>query len=59
MDSLGLSQEAKSEGIADNMGDLRKYLTVEEAAKRLDLSEEWVRDLIVHRQPALDTQALK
>ncbi len=31
------------------MDDLRKYLTVEEVAKRLDLSEEWVRDLI-HRK---------
>lgn len=49
MDSLGLSKEMKSEGVFDNMGDLRQYLTVEEAAKRLDLSEEWVRDLI-HRK---------
>ena len=50
MDSLGLSQEKiKSEGVSDNMDDLRQYLTVEEVAKRLDLSEEWVRDLI-HRK---------
>ena len=49
MDSLGLSKEIKSEGIIDNMNDLRKYLTVENVAKRLDLSEEWVRDLI-HRK---------
>lgn len=49
MDSLGLSKEMKSEGVIDNMDDLRQYLTVEDVAKRLDLSEEWVRDLI-HRK---------
>ncbi|MCM8799022.1 MAG: helix-turn-helix domain-containing protein [Candidatus Omnitrophica bacterium] len=28
------------------MIDLRKYLTVEEVAKRLDVTEDWIRDLI-------------
>lgn len=49
MDSLGLSKETKFEGMIHNMDDLRKYLTVEEVAKRLDITEEWVRDLI-HRK---------
>ena len=31
------------------MDDLRKYLTVEDIAKKLDITEEWVRDLI-HRK---------
>lgn len=31
------------------MDDLRKYLTVEDVAKKLDITEEWVRDLI-HRK---------
>ncbi len=31
------------------MDDLREYLTVEETAKQLDITEEWVRDLI-HRK---------
>ena len=37
------------------MDDLREYLTVEEVAKRLDITEEWVRDLI-HRK---DIRAVK
>ena len=28
------------------MDDITKYLTVREAAKKLGLSEEWIRDLI-------------
>jgi len=28
------------------MVDLRKYLTVRQVAKKLDITEEWVRDLI-------------
>ena len=28
------------------MVDLKKYLTVRQAAKKLDITEEWVRDLI-------------
>ena len=31
------------------MEDLRKYLTVEEVAKKLDITEEWVRDLIARK----------
>ena len=37
------------------MDDLRKYLTVEEAAKKLDITEEWVRDLIARK----DIKAVK
>lgn len=33
----------------DHMDDLREYLTVEDVAKKLDITEEWVRDLI-HRK---------
>ncbi|MBN1157567.1 helix-turn-helix domain-containing protein [Candidatus Woesearchaeota archaeon] len=32
------------------MEDLRKYLTVREVAKRLDISEEAVRDLIANKE---------
>lgn len=32
------------------MDDLRKYLTVPEVAKKLDITEEWVRDLISRKQ---------
>lgn len=32
------------------MDDLRKYLTVPEVAKKLDISEEWVRDLIARKE---------
>ena len=32
------------------MEDLRKYLTVEEIAKKLDITEEWVRDLIARKE---------
>lgn len=28
------------------MDDISKYLTVRDVAKKLDLSEEWIRDLI-------------
>lgn len=28
------------------MEDLKKYLTVRQVAKKLDITEEWVRDLI-------------
>ena len=31
------------------MEDLRKYLTVEEVAKKLDITEEWVRDFVIKR----------
>lgn len=31
------------------MEDLRKYFTVEEVAKKLDITEEWVRDLIARK----------
>ncbi len=32
------------------MDDLRKYMTVSEVAKKLDITEEWVRDLISRKQ---------
>ena len=32
------------------MDDLRKYLTVEDVAKKLDITEEWVRDLIARKE---------
>lgn len=32
------------------MEDLRKYLTVPEVAKKLDITEEWVRDLIARKE---------
>ena len=32
------------------MDDLRKYLTVPEVAQKLDISEEWVRDLIARKE---------
>ncbi len=32
------------------MDDLRKYLIVSEVAKKLDITEEWVRDLISRKQ---------
>jgi len=32
------------------MVDLKKYLTVREVAKKLDITEEWVRDLIALKQ---------
>jgi len=32
------------------MIDLRKYLTVKEVAKRLDVTEDWIRDLIQTKQ---------
>lgn len=37
------------------MEDLRKYYTVEEVAKKLDITEEWVRDLIARK----DIKAVK
>lgn len=32
------------------MEDLSKYLTVEDVAKKLDITEEWVRDLIARKE---------
>ncbi len=32
------------------MEDLRKYLKVSEVAKKLDITEEWVRDLIARKE---------
>ena len=32
------------------MDDLKKYLTVRQVAKKLDFSEEWVRDLIARKE---------
>lgn len=32
------------------MVDLTKYLTVKEVAKRLDVTENWIRDLIQTKQ---------
>ena len=32
------------------MEDLSKYLTVSEIAKKLDITEEWVRDLIARKE---------
>ena len=32
------------------MEDLSKYLTVPEVAKKLDITEEWVRDLIAKKE---------
>ena len=32
------------------MIDLTKYLTVKEVAKRLDVTEDWIRDLIQTKQ---------
>ena len=32
------------------MDDLRKCLTVEDVAKKLDITEEWVRDLIARKE---------
>jgi len=32
------------------MVDLKKYLTVRQVAKKLDITEEWVRDLIARRE---------
>lgn len=32
------------------MEDLRKYLTVPEVAQKLDITEEWVRDLIARKE---------
>jgi len=32
------------------MVDLKKYLTVKQVAKKLDITEEWVRDLIKAKQ---------
>lgn len=32
------------------MEDLSKYLTVEAVAKKLDITEEWVRDLIARKE---------
>lgn len=32
------------------MDDLRKYLTVSQVAKKLDITEEWVRDLIAKKE---------
>jgi excisionase family DNA binding protein len=49
MDSRGLIIFMKSiRGVV--MEDLRKYLTVPEVAKRLDITEEWVRDLIARKE---------
>jgi excisionase family DNA binding protein len=32
------------------MEDLKKYLTVRQVAKKLDITEEWVRDLIARKE---------
>jgi len=32
------------------MNDISKYFTVREVAKRLDVTEDWVRDLIQSKQ---------
>ena len=32
------------------MVDLKKYLTVRQVAKKLDITEEWVRDLIAKKE---------
>jgi len=32
------------------MEDFRKYLTVKKVAKQLDVTEEWVRDLIAKKE---------
>jgi len=32
------------------MVDLKKYLTVSQVAKKLDITEEWVRDLISKKE---------
>ena len=32
------------------MEDLRNYFTVEDVAKKLDITEEWVRDLIARKE---------
>lgn len=32
------------------MIDLKKYLTVRQVAKKLDITEEWVRDLIAKKE---------
>ena len=32
------------------MDDLREYFTVKQVAKKLDITEEWVRDLIKAKQ---------
>ena len=32
------------------MVDLKKYLTVRQIAKKLDITEEWVRDLIKSKE---------
>jgi len=32
------------------MDDIKKYLTVRQVAKKLDYTEEWVRDLIKAKQ---------
>ena len=32
------------------MLDLRKHLTVRQVAKKLDITEEWVRDLIARKE---------
>lgn len=32
------------------MDDLKKYLTVRQVARKLDITEEWVRDLIKAKQ---------
>lgn len=32
------------------MEDLRKYLKVSDVAKKLDITEEWVRDLIARKE---------
>ena len=32
------------------MVDLKKYLTVRQVAKKLDITEEWVRDLIKSKE---------
>ena len=32
------------------MVDLKKYLTVSQVAKKLDITEEWIRDLIAKKE---------
>ena len=52
MDSQGLIRITpdffKSKGLS--MVDLKKYLTVRQVAKKLDITEEWVRDLIAKKE---------
>lgn len=54
MDLSGLKRietySSKHNAEVSYMDDLRKYLTVPEVAKKLDITEEWVRDLIARKE---------